>query len=221
MKKTVILLMVSGSLGVAACGSKTDPSEKNFGAALSQYFEKKGDLCLGLTEWPIDLSEADLRVQKSWPTGTAARMAALEQAGLVQGAMTEVERQSFFGNRTNKFTVKRYTLTDAAKPYYHEKDVSVMTLGGGAKTVKQGDLCYGKTTLDKVVKWEGPMKLGDYQEARVTYQYQINGLANWVKRPEIRTTFPQLAKMVDGAGKDALTHAVKLTSLGWEAKGLD
>jgi hypothetical protein len=220
MNKKVLLLMVLGTLGVAACGSKTDPTEKNFGAALSQYFDKKGDLCLGVTQWPLDLSEADRRLQKSMPTGTAGRMAALEAAGLVTGAMTDVEQKTFFGDRTVKVTVKRYTVTEAAKPFYHEKDVTAFSLDG-PKTVKQGDLCYGRKALDKVVKWEGPMKLGEYQEAGVTYLYKIDGLADWAQRPELRATFPAMAKIVDGAGKLNQTHAVKLTSVGWEAKGLD
>lgn len=32
---------------------------------------------------------------------------------------------------------------------------------------------------------------------------------------------PAIKNILDGAGKNQLTHGVKLTSQGWEAKGLD
>lgn len=45
MKKNIAILAALGTVALAACGSKTDANEKNFGAAMSQYFDKKGDLC--------------------------------------------------------------------------------------------------------------------------------------------------------------------------------
>ncbi|MDG5826958.1 hypothetical protein MRX60_13075 (plasmid) [Xylella fastidiosa subsp. pauca] len=85
----------------------------------------------------------------------------------------------------------------------------------------QTDLCWGKKALDKVVKWEGPMKFGDYQEANVKYLYKIDGLADWAKKPEILAAFPYVGQITEDAGKKEQQHGVKLTSVGWEAKGLD
>jgi len=220
MKTTAFSTALLAAALTVGCGSKTDPNEKNFGAALSQYLEKKGELCLGFRKWPIDVSEADLRLQKTMPTGTANRMAALEQAGLVSSAMTEVVEKSYITGTLMKFTVKRYAVTDAGKTYYHEWEVDSFG-SDGAKMVKLGDLCYGKKSLEKVVKWEGPIKLGDYQEAGVTYLYKIEGIADWAKRPEIQATFPSIPRMLEGAGKTLQTHGVKLTSAGWEANGLN
>lgn len=222
MKKRVICTAVLGALVLAGCGSKQDANEKNFGAAISQYLDKKGELCLRLNKWPVDVTEMDLRMQKTMPTGTAGQMEALAAIGLASGTDTEVDQIGMFDNKPtgHKFKIKRYVLTDAGKKFYSEKEVTQIGLGG-AKKVMQGDICYGKKSLDKVVKWEGPMKFGDYQEANVKYLYKIDGLADWTKKPEFQTAFPYIAQIIDAAGKQEQQGGVKLTSLGWEPKGLD
>jgi hypothetical protein len=65
------------------------------------------------------------------------------------------------------------------------------------------------------------MKLGDYQEARVTYLYKIDGLADWTKKSEFQNAFPYIVQIIDPEGKKEQQGGVKLTSLGWEPKGLD
>jgi len=222
MKKRVIFAAVLGALVLAGCGSKQDANEKNFGAAISQYLDKKGELCLRLNKWPVDVTEMDFRLQKTIPTGTAGQMEALAAVGLVSGADTEVDQIGMFDNKPTgrKFKVKRYDLTDAGKKFYSGKEVTQIGFGG-TKKVMQGDICYGKKSLDKIVKWEGPMKFGDYQEANVKYLYKIDGLADWAKKPEFQTAFPYINQIIDAAGKKEQQGGVKLTSLGWEPKGLD
>lgn len=221
--KLVILVAVLCTAMLTGCGSKKDANERNFGAAISQYLDKQGELCLGL-KWPVDVTDADVREEKFLPGGTAAKMNALATVGLVSGAVVEkVEKGlGLFELNPYKYKVKRYVLTDAGKKYYKEREVDQFNVIGGATTkVKQGDVCYGKMALDKVVKWEGPMKLGDYQEANVHYRYRIDGVPDWTKNAQVRVAFPIMAEMIDAAGKKEETHGVKLTSEGWEPFGLD
>lgn len=221
MQKHIAILAVLGPVTLAACGSKADANDRNFGAALTQYLDKKGDLCLDTRRWPVDVTEMDLRLQKTMHTGTAGQMAALEAVGLVKGEDTEVDIIGIMGKPSGlKARIKRYALTDAAKPFAQEKDVDSIGLNGKT-TVRQSDLCWGKKALDKIVKWEGPMKLGDYQEAGITYTYKVNNAADWAKKPEVQAAFPVVKSILDGAGSKEFKHAVKLTSQGWEAKGLD
>jgi hypothetical protein len=219
--KNVIIAAITGAAMLAACGDKADANDKNFGVAMTQYFDKKGDLCLNTKHWPVDVTETDLRLQKAMQTGVAGQMAALEAAALVRSDNTEVDIMGILGKPTGaKAKIKRYTLTDAAKPFTQEKSVDSIGLNGKT-TVKQTDLCWGKKALDKIVKWEGPMKFGDYQEAGITYTYKVNNIADWAKKPELQTAFPWVGSILNGAGTKEAKHAVKLTSLGWEAKGLD
>ena len=221
-KITALVIICAITLTLAACGSKTDANEKNFGAAMTQYFDKKGNLCISTNRWPVDLTETDFRL-KSFSIN---QMTALEAVGLAKGEDTEIDVMSYNNKPTGRTTkIKRYTLTDAAKPFMQErdtKDVDVAFFDSKAEKAKrQIDLCWGKKALDKIVKWEGQMKLGDYQEATVTYTYKVNNLADWAKKPEIQVAFPAVKNFLDGVGKKETKHGVKLTSLGWEARGLD
>lgn len=221
MKKTNIFTAVIGIVSLTACGSKTDANEKNFGAAMSQYFEKKGELCLNITKWPVDVSEMDERLAKSFQTGTSSRMSALRDVGLVKEEVVDVDIIGMMGKPTGaKVKVKRYSLTEAAKPFIQTKEVSSVGLNGKT-AVPQSDFCWGKKALEKIIKWEGPMKFGDYQEANITYTYKINNVAPWATKPSIQMAFPAIKSVLDGASKNQLKHGVKLTSEGWEARGLD
>lgn len=216
-----IAVVTLGLVSLTACGNKKDANEKNFGAAMSQYFEKKGDLCLDTDRWPLDLTVQELRVQNVLRGGKLTQMAALEAAGLVKGEDTEVDAVDYRGKPTGaKIKVKRYSLTDAAKPFIQEKEARSIGLNG-VTTTKHSDLCWGKKALDKIVKWEGPMKFGDYQEAGITYTYKVDKLADWAKKSDVQTAFPGVKIILDGAGNREDKHGVKLTSEGWEAKGLD
>lgn len=221
MKATNCALLMGAAM-LTACGSKQDANEKNFGAAITQSLARQGHLCLRLHRWPVDVTEMDVRMEKFSSVGTSGAMKALASAGLVTGTDTEVEQTSLFGGQPNgqKYKVKRYVLTPAGKQFYREEEVSEFGLDG-TKKVMQGDICFGKKSLDKIVKWEGPMKFGEYQEARVKYLYKIDGLADWAKSSAIQAAFPGVADAVDGAGKQEEVGAVKLTSQGWEPRRLD
>ena len=174
-----------------------------------------------MTDWPVDLSEFDLRMRESGLSGRAAQMAALESAGMVKGVDTEIEEKGMFPTSpVNKRKVKRYTLVDGAKPFTREFDANSFGMNGNT-TVKKTDLCWGKQALDKIVKWKGPMTMGSYQEAVLIYTYKVNNTADWAKRADVQAAFPQIKNMLDAAGKNELPHAAELTSEGWEPKGLD
>ena len=214
MHRSIVFFAVLGSVMLAACSSKNDANEKNFGAAINQYFEVRdtmeGGLCLNIMEWPVDVVPG----RREWDekTGRARQMTTLEAVGLVKGEEIETDD----GKKTK---IKRYTLTEAAKPFIQEKDVDHIGFSD-SKTVKKPDICWGKRVVDKVVKWEGPLKLGDYQEAKVTYTYKVINLVEWAKKPEVQETFPVIKHILDGAGTKEDRHSVHLTSQGWEASGL-
>lgn len=65
------------------------------------------------------------------------------------------------------------------------------------------------------------MKFGDYQEAKVIYLYKIENLADWANNPEISSVFPYVGKNIKAAESIEQQGAVKLTSQGWEPRGLN
>lgn len=213
MKKQITYAAVLGALVLAACSSKEDANEENFGAAISPYLDKEGALCLSFKRWPVGVDEEDLQAQKTTPTGIAAQMAVLDSLGLVTG--TKVDVKSAF--TTKMYKVTRYVPTEAGKKFYQELKHKMASYGDPAKEM-QGELCYGKMALDKVVKWEGPIKLGDYQAATVTYLYKVENVADWAQKPAFLSAFPDVVKTSEEASSKEKRVNVHLTSQGWEVE---
>jgi hypothetical protein len=212
MNKTAISLIIGVTLSavLSACDSKTSANEKNFGIAISQYFDKKGEMCLDPVTWPVDVYETDLRQQKLYPDGVAGQMAALEAAGLARGEDMTLPG-TFVDGKPSGLAVKvrRYTMTDAAKPYLR------------APAGRQPRLCWGRKSLDKVVRWADPAKVGDHEESAAIYTYKLSNVAGWARKPQIKEAFPILGRNVDGEHTQKEKLYVKLTPQGWEGLGLN
>jgi len=212
MNKTIISLVLGATLAasLSACNSKTSANEKNFGITVAQYFDKKGDMCLDPVKWPVDVYETDMRQQKLFPDGVAGQMAALEAVGLARGEDMDLPG-TFVDGKPNglKVKVRRYTMTDAAKPYLR------------ANAKQQQRMCWGRKSLDKVVRWADPTKAGDHEESSVLYTYKLSNVANWARQPQIKTAFPVLGRTVDGEHTQQEKLYVELTPQGWEALGLN
>jgi hypothetical protein len=203
MTKTALSLLIGVSLSAAlsACNSKTSANEKNFGMTVTQYFDKKGAMCLDPVQWPVDVYETDLRQRKLYPDGVAGQMAALEAAGLAKGEDVELSG--------SKVKARRYTMTDAAKPW-------LRTPAG-----QQPRMCWGRKSLSKVLRWADPVKVTDHEESSVIYTYKLSDVAGWARKPEIKEAFPVLGRTVDGERAQKEKLYVKLTPQGWEALGLN
>lgn len=203
MTKTAISLALAVTLStlLCACDSKTAANAKNFGAAVTQFLDKKGELCLDPIHWPVDVYETDVRQQKLYPDGVAGQMAALESVGLAKSEDAVAPGTSA--------KVKRYTLADAAKPYLR------------AKGPQQPRLCYGRKSLDKVMRWADPTKAGDHEESGVIYTYALSDVAAWARKPQVKEAFPVLGRTIDGEHAQKEKLYVKSTPQGWEAFGLN
>jgi hypothetical protein len=195
-----VTLSAALSATLSACDSKTSANEKNFGSAVAQYFDKKGALCLDPVTWPVDVYQTDVRQQKLYPDGVAGRMAALEAAGLARGEDVDLPE---------KVKVRRYTMADVAKPY-------LRTDPG-----RQPRLCWGRKSLDKVVRWTEPAKAGDHEEASVIYKYRLSDVAAWAGKPQVKEAFPTLGRTVDGERAQQEKLVVRLTPQGWQGIGLN
>jgi len=200
MKKQMASLAVIGAIGIAtlsACGSKTDANETNFRSAVDKYYEKHGELCIRLRDWPVKLV-GDL---ESYNSQFVQDIKALEAAGLIKA------EESVEGS--NKKSVS-YDLTDMARQYIKN-----------TTSTGRVDLCWGKKRVDKVVKWIGPRVSGDYQEALVIHTYKVVDIVDWAKRPDMQAAFPTIKEAIDEAGKEEVGHPVVLTSVGWESVRLN
>ncbi|MGB6875424.1 MAG: hypothetical protein WBD87_05265 [Candidatus Acidiferrales bacterium] len=143
-------------------------------------------------------------------------MAVLEKIGLVCFDETEVSYTPILSDRPLKTEVVRYQLTEEGKQFYREQEQLGLVNPNGSL----GDFVLRQQALDKIVKWEGPMELGDYKEVTVFYTYKIEHLASWMMNPDVQRAFPGAVLAIDGAGKMMLDDVLVLTSEGWESKDL-
>jgi len=211
MKVAALCFLLLGTLPIAGCATKKSATDKNFSEALNAYLVNKGRLCLGLaSKWPIDI---DLR-DRGTNLGQAPAMAALQKVGLVHSYEGETSYTPLLSDLLSKHEVLRYELTDEGRQFYREKEYSVPN---GPSDV-HGDLCYGQEAVDRIVKWEGPMDLGNYKQVSVFYTYKIEQLAGWVSDPDVRRAFPSVVLTINSAGQRILTRTLILTNEGWGAE---
>ena len=200
MKKHLICAILLGAIALVGCGSKTDANEKNFSAVIAN--EEKTGICLPFEKWPYRVEVSDVT--------RMGQLAALETAGLVSGADFEADEHRLFSTTVRNIKLKIFSLTEEGKKFFRENRTS------NAGAFVNGNLCYGKLALDKVIKWETPTN----STANVTFSVKLEGVADWVKKPELLAVFPGAAKAIgfnEAKVEKEVKAALKLTNLGWES----
>ncbi|NHZ94352.1 hypothetical protein [Massilia sp. CCM 8734] len=214
--KSYLALAVAGVVSLTACDNKIEANDKNISLAVANYLDKKGELCLDVTEWPLSVSPYNLESKDVAPDTLVAQMEALKKLGLTAEAPGGNDP-----NDTNPYKPEvvaiRYVLTDAGKKLYREKEVTKYDYSHKtSKKVIEGDLCYGQKKLAKVVNWTTPARAGKWLFVNVTYVYKIDKVADWAKRPELSAAFPSIAENLAEAGKVEKKVLLKLNEQGWD-----
>jgi hypothetical protein len=212
-----LLVLVACGFLPTACAKKTDATLANFTRAMSEYLERRGDLCLGKNVWPIDVTEAEL----ASGARNAVQMPVLESLGLVT-ASDAVALVKDEDDAPVRLEVKRYQLTDAGKRHYLTRDQAgsdqqAEGLTKAGKRATESDFCVAKLSLDQIARWQ--LGGGQHSQAVVTYTYRVDA-PDWVKTSEARRVFPAVARVLDGEGTAQLKEGFTLTKGGWVANEL-
>jgi len=189
--------------GLAACGGRTEANRDSFTAAVNVYLDKRGDLCLGKYDWPIEVSAQEIQAGGR----NAVQLPVLEKLGVVRSTALSADDHPQQG--AAPLVVRRYELTETGKKYY-------LTREAGGTHAHPADFCAAKLSLDKIIGWE-IHKIGAQSEAVVTYTYRVDA-APWAQDADAQRVFPTVARVLSGAGKAQLREAFTLTGDGWAAK---
>ena len=119
---------------LAACSSRNEASRENFAAGVKAYLERRGDLCLAKSAWPIDVTQREIDAGAR----NALQMPALEKVGLVKSSVASVDVHD--EERRATIQVRRYDLTEAGKKYYLTREMRSMGSDGSVHT-RPGDFC--------------------------------------------------------------------------------
>ncbi|BEP60882.1 hypothetical protein GmRootV213_14360 [Variovorax sp. V213] len=187
---------------LAGCGPQQHEANlQNLTAAMNAYLATKGDLCLGKTQWPIDVPQREAGTRSR----NAVQMPVLEHVGLVSASAAKVQ-DAREGEQPTEIAVTRYALTEEGKKYFRTRET-------------QGDFCAAHLALDKVVGWEARKDGKDASAVVVTYTYKIDA-APWTGDAGVQKAFPMMDRVVRGAGTMQLKQNFKRTQTGWVPEGV-
>ena len=206
MKTQRFLVLV---LGVLGCSKPQQPSLENFTRGMNTYLQKRGDLCLGKTTWPIGVTDREAAAGQR----DGVQMPVLERLGLVQSVAATLTSQGEDGPATEKG--RSYQLTEAGRRYY----VVRPTAGRDGLARDQGDFCPVKLSLDKIMRFELEPATAGAGHAVVSYRYRVSA-PDWMKDADAERVFPAVARVIAGAGAAELQEGFTLTSSGWVANDL-
>lgn len=203
--------VIASLLLVTGCKRKAAPTPPDsLEAGMRAYLGKRGTICLGKNEWPIDVPLSKVSTKDR----DAQQMPVFERLGLVRGTDTTVEAKS--GDDATPTRVRRYELTEAGAQYYVDHEVGRTSTG---EIRHQKDFCVAKLSLDKIVHADIKDVDAGQRVAAVEYTYAVDAPA-WTRDPEIKRVLPFVAHLVNGAGTESMTQGFTWTRDGWVANEL-
>src|ERR1700727_964434 len=129
------LVSFAGLLALVACNNTKKPNDTNFSKAIDEYLAKHGEACTVIgRQFPIDVPQSE----QSEQYGIAPKLAALEQAGLVNATDTTAVVHGMLDplrGTTPPQPVKRYELTADGKRYFQQIPGTLRQTSG---------FCYGQ-----------------------------------------------------------------------------
>lgn len=192
---------------LAACSASHDakaPTAENLATALDDHLAQRGDICLSMFDWPIDLTEAE--------AGSGARHAiqfpVMEQLGLVHSTIVSVPKSS----ENPDGAIKRFELTDAGRKFYKPHPYA------NHGTEHANDFCVAHLKREKIVDVKVDASDASHPLAVVSYTYQID-TAPWMQNADAQRVFPMITRVTNGAGgRLQLRQGFTLGDKGWVAR---
>lgn len=201
------LMMATAVLIVSACGKSNDhsaPTRENFKSALDDVLAKRGDVCLAMFNWPMELTPAEAGAGSRH----AVQLPVFEKLKLVTSTVVAVPRT----DDNPQGVIKRYALTDEGRKYYKPHAYT-----GRDGVEHPSDFCVAHIKPDKVVSWELDQHDAKHPLAVVNYTYQIEP-APWMQDADAQRVLPMVAQVIRGAGSGMQMHqGFTLGEHGWVA----
>ncbi len=208
--RRIYLVSIATLFVLVACNNAKSPNAANLTKAINEYLAKHGAACTIIgRQFPIDVPRLERREQY----GIGSKLAALEQAGLVQATETTAVVHGMLDSLRGSGPaqpVKRYELTEPGRKYFHQIPGTFGQTDG---------FCYGQKSVDAIVKWTDPANTGVSSQTEVTYTYKLVDSAPWAQRPEVQQAFADIRTTVNGASKTSEIAGLQLTNKGWEVPG--
>ncbi|MBB4222072.1 hypothetical protein [Variovorax guangxiensis] len=201
--KTLAGLAVISALAACSAGRDANaPTAENLAAPLDDYLARRGDICLAMFDWPIDLTEA----------GSGARHAVqfpvMEQLGLVQSTIVAAPKSK----ENPDGAIKRFDLTEAGRQFYKPHPHA------SHGTEHASDFCVAHLKREKIVDVKVDASDARHPLAVVSYTYQVD-TAPWMRNADAQRVFPMITRIMNGAGGPLqLRQGFRRDDRGWVAQ---
>jgi hypothetical protein len=197
------MLIATSLIVVSGCRNPTKPNATNLRNAIDQYLPTQNRACVTLDgQFSHDVPIGD-------KSGSAAELAALEHAGLVQSVNTSAVVGSLASSLSlspqKPEPVKRYTVSAEGQKYFQK----VLDVSG-----RLDGFCFGHEKVASIVNWTEPETQGSYSETTVTYTGKVPDVAAWAKLSDVQQAFPSIKTTLSDVGQNQ-TVALHLTNKGW------
>jgi hypothetical protein len=204
----VLLLAALAALPLASCTDPKAASKETFAAAITRMLEGKA-FCM--SQFPRELGGVN---------SLGMRMGQMDidnPGAVIRGGMLDISRRMTLA----KAGVLTGTPNNAGGLDFAYGPNAFAVSGTPLDQTPSYDdgrfICFAKPKFDHVVKWEGPIRLGDYQSATVTYAFTLTDVAPWTSDPTVQR-IEEVSKVIGPNASLERTAIVKLTSNGWEAQ---
>ena len=199
------LVLAAAVLSACSHPDAQAPSREAFETGLRSFLADGHDqLCLGMYDWPIALTEAEAGAGSRH----AVQLPVFEKLGLATSTIVPVPKSA----ENPDGAIKRYALTDEGRKYF--KAHSYKSRDGA---VHQNDFCVARISLDHVDSWQLDEHDKQHTAATVSYTYRIEP-APWMQDADAQRVLPMVAKVIKGAGGGLQMHqGFALGQQGWVA----
>lgn len=203
--KVLLTILAAGAASACSNDGSKAPTPQNFARALDVALATRGDVCLAMFDWPMDLTEAE--------AGAASRHAVqlpvLEKLGVVRSTIVLVPKSQVNPDGA----IRRYELTEKGLRFY--KPHAYVTHNGEQHP---NDFCVAHVTREKVVDIQLDKHDARHPQAVVSYTYKIDP-APWMADADAQRVFPMVALIIKGAGGGLkLRQGFVLGDKGWVAQ---
>jgi hypothetical protein len=200
-------LVATTLLALAGCARPDPdaPTRAAFEAGLRTFLAAGHDqVCLGLYDWPIDLTEAEAGAHSRH----AVQLPVFEKLGLARSSIVSVPRSA----ENPDGALKRYELTGEGRKYYRAHAYT-----GRDRVAHGNDFCVARLSLGRVENWRLDARDAQHPSAAVGYTYRIDP-APWLADADARRVLPMVDKVIQGAAGGLQMHqGFTRDATGWVA----
>lgn len=207
--KKTIFMSVAASVLLGACSSAKDANEKNFKAAIQDYFSQN-DACTQIFKRGDKLPTVQITSNKSDAELRGQAFDELVSNGFFTVEEVQIEKSELFSQNKIKIPAKNYTLTNKGKELVRVKKDSFWG--------KTNVFCYGKYEVVDIDNFTEPTShpmLGA-TITDVKFTYKAKNIADWAKGDAFKRMYANVRKDINSQNEAIKDDTMLvLTNNGW------